>query len=377
MKKWLRIGFIMLFLGLNTKMVLAQSVSISCPKSVRPGNKFSCVINASHSAEYGAVEGLLSYSDGLTYNSFSRSFSNGEIYNNKLSVYDVDLKKGTSKVGTITFTLNKNVKDNQTIKLSNVMMYDADSLGLAVGEVKTTVKVDTSVKQSSSASSGKGGNASSGSGTGTASSSSKIKALVITNGEINFKKDVTEYEITVGNDVTKLEIDITLESSGSKYTVKGNNDFKEGENLVEITVTPKSGKPTIYKIKVTRLAKSKDSLLNDLIIKDYKINFKENKFKYIILIDKKVDSLEINTVTKDEKAYVVIGGNKDIKTGSRISIVVQAEDKSTSMYELLIIEKSLLIYLGIGSGIVLLLGIIFIILIKKRKKKTPIFMDLQ
>lgn len=375
MKKWLRIGLIIIFLGLNTKIVLAQSISIVCPKSVRPGNKFSCIINASHNEEYGAVEGLLSYSDGLTYNSFSRSFSNGEIYNNKLSVYDVDLKKGTAKVGTITFTLNKNVKDNQIIKLSNVMMYDADSLGLVVGEVKTTVKVDTSVKKSSSASSGKGGNASS--GTGTAINSSKIKALVIANGEINFKKDVLEYDITVGNDVTKLDLDITLESGSSKYTVKGNKDFKEGENFVEIVVSPKSGKETIYKIKVTRLAKSRDSLLSDLVIKDYRIKFNENKFKYVIFVDKKIDSLDISTVTKDKNSYVVIGGNKDIKTGSRISIVVQAEDKSTSMYELYIIEKSLLMYLGIGSGIILLLGIFLILLVKKRKKKMPIFMDLQ
>ena len=174
-----------------------------------------------------------------------------------------------------------------------------------------------------------------------------------------------------------MDLDISLESGSSKYTVKGNKDFKEGENLVEIVVSPKSGKETIYKIKVTRLAKSGDSLLSDLVVKDYSIKFKENKFKYVIYIDKKMDSLEISVTPKDKNSYVVIGGNKDIKNGSRISIVVQAEDKSTSMYELYIVEKSLLIYLGIGSGIILILGIILVVIIKKRKKKAPIFMDLQ
>lgn len=376
MKQLIRIGLLIILLGINMISVEAKSVSIICPKSVRPGNKFSCIINANHSEEYGGVEGLLSYSDGLKYNGFSRSFSNGEIYNNKLSVYDVDLKKGTAKVGTITFTLDKNTKDTQIIKLTNLMMYDADSLGIVVGDAKTTVKVDTSVKQSSSASSGKGGNASSGSGTGTAINSSKIKSLVISNGEINFKKGVTEYEITVSNDVIKLDLDISLESGSSKYTVKGNDNFKEGENLVEIKVTPKAGKETVYKIKVNRLSKSSNSLLENIEIKDYKIDFKYDKFKYIIYIDKKIDSLDIITSSKDKNSYVVIGGNKDLKTGSIISIVVQAEDKSTSMYQLYIIEKSILLYIGLGSGIGLLL-IVLILFFRKKLRRQPIFSDLQ
>lgn len=378
MRKWLKLGLIMLFLGLNIMTVDAQTVSIICPKSVKPGNKFSCTINASHDSEYGGIDANLSYSSGLTYNGFSRSFSNGEIYNNKLSVYDVDLKKGTSKVGTITFTLNKNTNDSQTIRLTNILMYDADSLGMNVKDVSTTVKVDTSVKKSSSASSGKGGNASSGSGSGTASTSSKIKALVIANGEINFKKDITEYEITVGNEVTELELDISLEDGNGKYTIKGNKDFKEGENLVEIEVISKKGKKTIYKIKVIRLSKSNDSLLKSLVVKNYDIKFKESKFKYTIYVDDECSELDIEAVTKDEQAIVVIGGNKNLTTGDQVSVVVQAEDGTTSMYEILIIEKITLLYLGLGGGIFLIIFIILMVCIfKKKKKKQQIFMDLK
>lgn len=376
-KKLLRICLMLIIFGMNIVVVHAKTVSIICPKNVKPGNKFSCTINANHNEEYGAIEGILSYSDGLKYNGFSRSFSNGEIYNNKLSVYDVDLKKGTSKVGTITFTLNKNAKETQTIKLTNLMMYDADSLGMVIGETETTVKIDTSVKQSSKASSGKGGNAFSGSGSGTAINSSKIKSLVINNGEISFKKDITEYEITVNNEVTKLDLDISLESGNSKYTIKGNDNFKEGENLVEIKVTSQSGKETIYKINVNRLSKSNNSLLEKIEIKNYKIDFKQDKFKYIIYTDKKINSLDIITIPNDKNSYVVIGGNKNLKTGSLISIVVQAQDGSTSMYQLYIIEKVIFIYTSLGIGTLLLLIVILGLLLRKKKKKQSIFIDLQ
>jgi len=378
MKRMLKFGCMLLFFLINAIVVEAQSVSIVCPKSVKPGNKFSCSINASYKGEYGGIEGIISYSDGLTYNGFTSSFSNGEIYNNKLSVYDVDLKKGASKIGTVSFTLSKNAKDSQKISLSNLIIFDADSIGINSGDASSSIKIDTSNNKSSSASSGNGGNASSGSGTGgNIIYSSKIKTLVINNGDIAFNKDITEYEITVPASVTKLDIDITLETSSSKYSISGNENFQVGENLVEITVSPKSGSVTVYKIKVNRLAQSSNSLLESLKITDYKIDFDSNKFKYNLYIDSGVDNLEIEALAVDNQALVVIGGNSELKTGSIISIIVEAEDGTSSMYILRIINRTSLIYLGIGVTILLLvIMVIIMIYLKKRKNNNQIFMDL-
>jgi len=377
MKKILKISLLLFLFGLNLSVAHAQSVSLVCPKSVKPGNKFTCTINASHTEEYGGIDATLTYSDDITYNSFTKNYSNGEIYNNKLSFYDVNLKNGTSKVGTITFTLSKNANDSQTISLTNIIMYDAESLGIELKNTTTTIKIDTSNNKSSSASSGTSGNASSGSGDGATTYSSKIKKLVINNGAIDFNKDVTEYEITVENSVTKLDIDLDLETSSSKYTITGNENFQVGENLVEITVTPKKGNSTIYKIKVNRLALSNDSLLENLKIANYQLNFKHNKFKYNIYINSDTETLTIEPVA-NERATVVIGGNEKLKTGSIVSIIVKAEDGSTSMYILRIIEKTSLIYLLLSA--ILFLGLLLggIIIYKRRKKqKNQLFMDLK
>lgn len=377
MNKVLKISFILFLFTINLSIVYGQSVSIACPKSVKAGSKFSCTINANSNEEYGGVDAKLTYSDGLTYNGFTKSFSNGEIYNNKLSVYDVDLKKGTSKVGTISFTLNKSAKGNQTITLTNVIMYDAESLGHEINNASSVVKIDTSTNKSTSASSGTSGNASSGNGSGNTTDSSKIKNLTIKNQNIEFNQNINEYKLVVENSVTKLDIDIDLESTRSKYDIKGNENFKVGDNLVEIIVTSTKGDVTIYKITVTRLAQSSNSLLKSLEIKNYHLKFEEQKFKYYIILNNKTDSLEIEAISQDNKSLVVIGGNKNLKTGKTINIIVQAEDGTNSMYILQIIKKSSLIYLGIISTIFIGITVsIIIICYRKKRKNNQIFTDL-
>jgi len=379
MKRLFKIIFLLFILLVDTR-VFAKEVSLVCPSSVKAGNTFTCTIRVNYNLEYGCVEGVLSYSDGLTYKKFSKSYSNGEVYGNKFSFYDVDLKKGSTKAGTISFTLKKGIKEKQTITLSNILLFDADSRGIEVNSVSSVIKVDTSVDKSSSASKGSGsdGTGSSGSGSNNETNSSQIKKLIINNDEVDLKKDITEYEITVNNIVTKLDIDVSLEDDSSKYEVKGNDNLQVGENLVSIVVTPKQGKAITYKIKVNRLVSSSNSLLESIIIKGHKIKFNSNKFEYTIYLDNGVNSLDIDALPIDKNAFVVIGGNKDLNMGDFVSIVVQAEDGTTSMYVLKIIEKNVLIYLCIGGVfIIILLIILFVMYMRRKKKNNQIFMDLQ
>ena len=61
-----------------------------------------------------------------------------------------------------------------------------------------------------------------------------------------FKKDVTEYTVQVGKDVTELQLDAVPEDEKAKVTVEGNTDLKDGENKVTITVMAEDESKTVY-----------------------------------------------------------------------------------------------------------------------------------
>ena len=64
-----------------------------------------------------------------------------------------------------------------------------------------------------------------------------------------------EYKIKVKNDVKSLKLDVVLNDSSATYEVKGNENFKVGENVVEIIVKAENGDTRTYTIKVTRADK--------------------------------------------------------------------------------------------------------------------------
>ena len=79
-----------------------------------------------------------------------------------------------------------------------------------------------------------------------------ISKLEIEGYEIDFDKYTYEYSIKVGSDVESLKLIVLLNSSKSIYYVEGNENFKEGENLVYITVKAENGSTKTYTIKVTK-----------------------------------------------------------------------------------------------------------------------------
>ena len=59
-----------------------------------------------------------------------------------------------------------------------------------------------------------------------------------------FDKDVTNYTVSVDHNTSNLNILAISENMDAKTEVKGNSDFKTGNNKVEILVTSKNGKTT-------------------------------------------------------------------------------------------------------------------------------------
>ncbi len=77
-----------------------------------------------------------------------------------------------------------------------------------------------------------------------------------------YRWSVTEYNVTVPNDVTKLTVYATPASSKARYSVSGNTGFKVGTNVITVKVTAENGNTKKYKIYVTREAEEEETIPN-------------------------------------------------------------------------------------------------------------------
>lgn len=71
-----------------------------------------------------------------------------------------------------------------------------------------------------------------------------------------FSKDVYEYTCKVASDVNKLEIEKDAGEYTKSVTIKGNEELKEGENIITVELADKDHKAKTYTIKVTKEAAS-------------------------------------------------------------------------------------------------------------------------
>ena len=87
------------------------------------------------------------------------------------------------------------------------------------------------------------------------SSNNYLKSLSIKDYEIDFNKSTLEYKLKVKSNVKFLDITAIAEDYRSRVEINGNEDFKEGENVVTIKVTAENGDVREYKLLVDKQAK--------------------------------------------------------------------------------------------------------------------------
>ena len=204
-----------------------------------------------------------------------------------------------------------------------------------------------------------------------------LKSLKINGDTIKLGDNTLSYNYTVLYDVEEIEVDAKAASDKAKVKVSGAEKLKVGKNTVMITVTAEDGTEKIYLVNVTRKKKaeelSNDSKLNKLEINNYSINFEPDVYIYTVKI-KKEKQLDINYESSDENANVVINGNTDLKNGSVITVVVTAEDGTSTSYNISVQKSNtgLLIFFIILMALLLLGGIgfaLYYFLFKNKKEK--------
>lgn len=203
-----------------------------------------------------------------------------------------------------------------------------------------------------------------------------LSSLTVSNANINFSKEVTQYEFNVLYEVTELNIEAIAEDTEAKVEINNPSELKVGLNTIEIKVTAEDGSIRIYTLLVTRLEEgatlSSNNRLQSLNIEGYVIPFHPDTLTYYLKV--KEDSLYITAIPEAANALVQIEGNENLRNGSVIKITVTSEDLSQRVYTINIEkESSLMLIIFIVLGSLLLVGVILLIIFRKKifkKDKT-------
>ena len=150
----------------------------------------------------------------------------------------------------------------------------------------------------------------------------------------NFDKGIFEYYLTVDNNTNSLDLTVVPENENSKIEISGNENFKQGNNMVEIKVIAPNGNSNSYKIYVTKtndIEKANTNLetlaIENVLLYPY---FDTTITKYNVSVDNDVEKLNILAVPENVNAKVSIEGNDVLNVGDNTIIVnVLAEDGVT------------------------------------------------
>ena len=163
-----------------------------------------------------------------------------------------------------------------------------------------------------------------------------LKSLSLDKGSISFKKDVLNYSVKVGNDVSTIKISASVNDVTASF-VSGfgprNVNLKYGANNVLIKVKAENGTIRTYTIKVNREdGRSKNNNLSSIKLSSGSINFSKNVKNYTVTVPYEVSKIDVDANAEDSKSKVTIDSPK-LKIGdNKILITVKAENGSTEVY---------------------------------------------
>ena len=175
------------------------------------------------------------------------------------------------------------------------------------------------------------------------SSNKNLSSLSIEGVEITpeFNKETTQYTATVDGDVTELKIDAKAEDSKATVTIEGNEELKEGDNIIKIKVTAEDDTTRTYFITITKGEGTitDDTLkLSELAIErvNFEGAFDPDIYTYELSLSTLVENLEITATPNQADATVEIIGNSDFQIGENVVTILltSADGTQTATYQI-------------------------------------------
>lgn len=153
----------------------------------------------------------------------------------------------------------------------------------------------------------------------------------------SFNKSTTSYTANVNSSVTSVDVSAMLEDS--KATIVSGTGLKQlvnGNNMVSIVVKAENGTTKTYNVNIVKSSPvSSNANLSGLSVSSGTLSpaFNPNTTSYKINVPNGTTKLDVNAITSDPGAKVVISGNNNLRVGkNNIVVEVTAADGSKKIY---------------------------------------------
>ncbi|MDL2312947.1 cadherin-like beta sandwich domain-containing protein, partial [Bacteroidales bacterium OttesenSCG-928-B11] len=171
------------------------------------------------------------------------------------------------------------------------------------------------------------------------STDATLSDLTVSEGTLTpaFDPEISDYTVTVGNDITGLDIGAIANQTNATITGTGpKTNLYLGANSFAITVTAENGiTRKVYNVVVIREA-SDDALLSSLSVAETNIypTFNPIRLNYSVGFLSDVSQINVSATTNNENAHILSGiGIRDLAMGDNpIDIIVLAEDEETEIF---------------------------------------------
>ena len=268
-KKILLICGLLLF----PSIVFADSITIKCPDSIELNKEFVCSLNGNSVSGVTGIDMKLSVSSSVELLSVVVDSNNwqGDGEKGDIKLFTADTFKDDFKICDVKLRMKENAG---TLLLSSIIFYDDNvkpvqipvfSKQIKVSEVVTTTKkanntttkkanpeTEVTTTKKNDDTTEKDDNPPD----ETIISSKYLVDIEIKNYELEFYKDVFEYNLVIGSE-KKLQIKPILEDSTAKYEIIGNNNLKDG-SVITIKVTSANNESQEYVINIKTQKEKKD-----------------------------------------------------------------------------------------------------------------------
>ena len=274
-------------------------------------------------------------------------------YNNKKDTFDITIENSELEKITIKATTSH-------AKATFVNNYGPRDVLLSMGDNKVLIKVkaenneekiytlNINLKESRN-------------------SDNSLSSLKVNDEIVNLIADVDIYEIILPKEDEKTKIEAIPTNEKAKVEFK-DIDLELGINKVIIKVTAENGDIKEYQLNIT---KSDKSILKDIKIDGYILNFDKEKKEYNLNIK---DEDELKIILSPSNIEYEILNNYDLQNGSIVTIKV-TDANGTNEYRINILKSSELSIFVCGMIIliaVMILALIIYLINKKRKKEPKI-----
>lgn len=268
----------------------------------------------------------------------------------------------TSSVGTYTIYLKGDISDGSTdatTDISTSVAVTVKAKPVTTPPTNTTTKPSTTNTTTKPQTNTATTNKNTSTTTTTLSSNAYLNQFRIDQPGItpSFNKTIYNYAVTVGEDVTNINVTAVPEHNKSTVTVMGNTDLKEGENTITVRVTAQDKKTVkTYKIVVTKTNDpiKSNAYLQNLIITNAALSpeFSSEVFEYDLgNINEEIDKLDISAFPVNQNAKVDIVGNSNLIIGENIiQVIVTSENgKIQKTYTLKVNKEEINSLIDVGD----------------------------